>query len=291
MATPLAPQQDGARAFAYSEALVRDGDPDRFYASLFAPADKRPYLFALYAFSLEIARVREAVSEPMLGDIRLQWWRDALQGEARGDVRANPVAAALDDTIVRFRLPRSALVSLIDARIFDLYDDPMPTVADLEGYCGETSSVLIRLASIVLADGADPGAADAAGHAGVAYGVTGLLRAFPWHARRGQIYIPGAVLGRHGVTREHIVSGRGGSGLVSALAEMREATRDHMERVRKLRATIPPAVAPAFLPVALVPAYLREMERRGYDPFRTVIDLPRWRKLWMIWRTARRAII
>jgi phytoene synthase len=288
MASPPAPAQTVAWAYAHCEALVRDGDPDRFFASLYAPADKRSHLFALYAFSLEMARVREAVSEPMLGDIRLQWWRDTLQGEARGDVRANPVAAALDDTIVRFRLPRAALVDLIDARVFDLYDDPMPTMADLEGYCGETSSVLIRLAGLVLAGGADPGGADAAGHAGVAYGLTGLLRSFPWHARRGQMYIPGDVLARHGLTRDDIVSGRGGPGLVAALGEMREAARDHLERARKLRATVPPALAPAFLLVALVPAYLRQMERRGYDPFRTVLDLPRWRKLWILWRAARR---
>src|SRR5215207_11715913 len=101
--------QDSSSAAAHCEALVRAADPDRYFAALFAPADKRPHLFALYAFSLEIARVREAVSDPMLGDIRLQWWRDALQGEARGDVRANPVAAALDETVVRFRLPRAAL--------------------------------------------------------------------------------------------------------------------------------------------------------------------------------------
>jgi 15-cis-phytoene synthase len=276
-------------AWAYSacEALVRDNDPDRYFATLFAPADKRPHIFALYAFNLEVARVREAVSEPMPGELRLQWWRDALQGEARGDVRANPVAAALDDTIVRVRLPRSALVDLVDARVFDLYDDPMPTRADLEGYCGETSSVLIRLASLILAEGADPGAADAAGHAGVAYAITGLLRAFPWHARRGQAYVPGDVLARHGVTRDDIASGRGGPGLPSALAEMREAARDHLERARRLRGAIPPAIAPAFLPAALVPAYLKAMERRDYDPFRTIVDLPRWRKLASLWRAAR----
>ena len=275
-------------AYSACESLVRESDPDRYFAALFAPADKRPHLFALYAFSLEIARVREAVSDPMLGDIRLQWWRDALQGEARGDVRANPVAAALDETIVRFRLPRAAFVDLIDTRVFDLYDDPMPTLADLEGYCGETSSVLIRLASLVLAEGADPGAADAAGHAGVAYAITGLLRAFPWHARRGQVYIPADVLAGHGVTRDDIVSGRGGPGLISGLAEMRSKARDHLQRARRLRATIPPAIAPAFLPAALVPAYLRAMEGGGYDPFRTIIDLPRWRKLAILWWTSRR---
>src|SRR5919112_3083154 len=151
--------------FAHCEALAREADPDRYWASLFAPADKRPHLYALYAFNFEIARVREAVREALPGEIRLQWWRDALQGEARGDLRANPVAAALDETIVRFRLPRPALVDLIDARVFDLYDDPMPTLTDLEGYCGETSSSLIRLASIVLIDG-EPGPPDAAGPGG-----------------------------------------------------------------------------------------------------------------------------
>ncbi|NIX77254.1 phytoene/squalene synthase family protein [Microvirga terricola] len=270
-------------AYSHCEGLVRDLDPDRYWASLFAPAEKRGHLHALYAFSIEIARVREAVREALVGEIRLQWWRDALQGEMRGDVRANPVAAALDDTIVKFRLPRQALVNLIDARIFDLYDDPMPSLNDLEGYCGETSSVLIQLASMILADGADPGSADAAGHAGVAYAITGLLRAFPWHARQGQIYIPAEILARHGVVRDDIVAGRGGPGLDQALADMRAVARRHVQQARELRSTISPQVSPAFQGLALVGPYLKAMERRGYDPFHTEIELPRWRKIWALW--------
>jgi phytoene synthase len=269
--------------FEHCEALVRDGDPDRYWASLFAPADKHPYLFALYAFSFEIARVRDSVREAMLGEIRLQWWRDALQGEARGDVRANPVAAALDDTIVAFRLPRQALVDLVDARVLDLYDDPIPTLNDLEGYCGETSSSLIRLASIVLAEG-DPGSADPAGHAGVAYALTGLLRAFPWHARRGQVYLPQDILARHGVVRDDVVSGRGGPGLRSAMADLRAVARKHLEHVQTLRSTIPPPTLPAYRALSLVEPYLREMERRNYDPFQTIVDLPPWRRVWALWR-------
>ena len=275
---------DANFAFAHCESLVREGDPDRFWATLFAPVDRRPFIYALYAFNFEVARVRDSVREPMVGEIRLQWWRDALQGEARGDVRANPVAAALDDTIVRFRLPRQALVDLIDARVFDLYDDAMPSLNDLEGYCGETSSRLIQLASMILADGQDPGAADAAGHAGVAYAITGLLRAFPWHARRGQIYIPKDVLTRHGVVREDIVTGRGGPGLAAALADMRAIDRRHLDQARQLRATVPAGLRPAFRPLALVEPYLGQMERSGYDPFRTPVALPQWRRLWALWR-------
>ncbi len=270
--------------FAHCEALVRETDPDRYWASLLAPEEKRPYLHALHAFNFEIARVRESVREPMLGEIRLQWWRDALQGEARGDVRANPVAAALDDTIVKFRLPRQALVDLIDARMFDLYDDPMPSLNDLEGYSGETSSSLIQFSSIILADGKDPGTADAAGHAGVAYAITGLLRALPLHARQGQLYMPADILARHGVVRDDIVTGRGGPGLKGALADMRAIARRHLDQARKLRATVPPAAEPAFRPLALVEPYLKVMEKSDYDPLHTLVDLPQWRKIWALWR-------
>jgi len=269
--------------FEHCEALVRDGDPDRYWATLFAPPAKRPFLFALYAFSFEIARVRDSVREAMIGEIRLQWWRDALQGETRGDVRANPVAAALDDAIVTFRLPRQALVDLVEARVFDLYEDPMPSLNDLEGYCGETSSSLIRLASIILAD-ADPGSPDAAGHAGVAYAITGLLRAFPWHVRRGQVFLPQDLLAGHGVVRDDLVSGRGGPGLVSALADLRAVARRHLAQIRTLRSTIIPPAGPAYRPLALVEPYLRRMERPDYDPFRTVVELPPWRRIWALWR-------
>ena len=94
-----------AEAQAHCASLVRQSDPDRYYATLFAPTEKRPHLFALYAFSGEIARVRETISGPMPGEIRLQWWRDVLSGEARGNVSAHPVAVALLAGIEPFRLP------------------------------------------------------------------------------------------------------------------------------------------------------------------------------------------
>src|SRR3954462_285606 len=108
------------QAFAHCEALVRAADRDRFLATLFAPRERRAALFALYAFNIEIARVREVVRDPLAGEIRLQWWSDALGGEARGDAEANPVAGALIATAARHRLPVQCLKSLIAARRFDL---------------------------------------------------------------------------------------------------------------------------------------------------------------------------
>jgi phytoene synthase len=102
------------------------------------------------------------------------------------------------------------------------------------------------------------------------------------------VFLPMQVFERHGVTRDDLTAGRGGPGLLAALAELRAIARDHLRRARALRATVPPAIVPAFLPVALVEPYLRRMEGRGYDPFRTVVDLPQWKKQWLLWRAARR---
>ncbi|HVB90439.1 MAG TPA: phytoene/squalene synthase family protein [Beijerinckiaceae bacterium] len=272
-----------ARDDAHCEDLVRRGDYDRWLTSLFAPAEKRPRLLSLYAFNLEIARVRDLISEPRLGEIRMQWWRDALEGEPSGESMAHPVAAGLFETIARFNLPRKPFVDLIAARAFDLWDDPMPTLSDLEGYCGETSSSLMRLASLVLADGADPGGADATGHAGVAYATTGILRALPWHTARGQIYIPGDVLARYGVAVADLRERKTTPALHEALGELRMRARDHLAKARSCLDQMAQPARPALAPLALVEPYLRVMERRGYDPFATAIDLPSWRKVMAVW--------
>lgn len=208
MTSVAEPGQDCRTDSGRVAAFLREADHDRYLATLFAPAERRDALIALYAFNAEIARVREIVSDALPGEMRYQWWREVLHGDGRGDVSAHPVAAALLDVVRLHRLPLQSLENLIDARTFDLYDDPMPSLTEFEGYCGETSSALIRLASLVLADGQDPGGAEAAGHAGVAYAVAGLLRALPWHASRGQVYVPQDVLERHGVSPRQIVEGQ-----------------------------------------------------------------------------------
>ena len=98
-----------------------------FIASLFAPAEHRDALYALYAFNVEIARVREVAREALPGEIRLQWWSEVSAGERGEEARANPVAAALLATIERYRLATDKLTDLIEAHRFDLYDDPMAT--------------------------------------------------------------------------------------------------------------------------------------------------------------------
>src|SRR5690348_8145231 len=114
-----------------AETLRRD-DRDRFLAALFAPADRRDAVIALYAFNYEIAKTREVVSEALLGRIRLQWWREAIE-EAYGGVgvRAHEVMTPLAAAIREYRLGREHFDAMVDAREFDLADDPPATIAGL----------------------------------------------------------------------------------------------------------------------------------------------------------------
>jgi len=281
---PKPPMPD---AFAHCEELVRAADKDRFLASLFAPERRRGALFALYAFNVEVARVRELVHNPAAGEIRLQWWRDALERPGAGEARANPVAAAFLDTIVRFRLPLQSVMDLIEARSFDLYNDPMPTLAALEGYAAKTSAVLLEFAAQIL-DGRQGDVAMAAHDGGIAFALAGLLRAFPLHASRGQIYLPLDIAKRHDVKPEDILAGRGSAALDATLAELRGIVRTRYEDYRGVASALPSSVAPAFLPIALVPLYLKRLERARRQPFRPV-EVSQWRRQWTLWRAARRA--
>jgi 15-cis-phytoene synthase len=270
--------------YATCDALLKRDDRDRWLASLFAPASLRPHLHALYAFSLEIARVRQLVSEPALSEMRFQYWREVLAGEDGG--AANPIAAALLDTIQRFDLPRDPFIALIDARLFDLYDAPMPNIAALEAYAKATAGTLFQLATSIL----DPAAKvnEAAEHAGIAYAVIGLLRALPWHLAARQGYIPLDILAAHGLMPEDLRAGRDKPALLAALGDMRRLARRHLRAFAGLLGPRDNA-ALAFLSVALCEPYLREMEKPGYTPLASHIALPEWRRLWLLWRAARKA--
>jgi len=263
---------------AYCAKLVREADRDRYLATLFAAAEHRGALFALYAFNTELSRVREAARQPLAGEIRLKWWSEVLGGERREEARASPIADALIGTVERYRLPMPAFVDLIEARRFDLYDEPMANIAELDDYLRKTSSAVIALAARIL--GTD--AAAAADPAGIAYGILGLLRAFAHHAAQGRLYLPIELLERHQVSREDALAAR--PSVQAALAELRMLARRRLAAARERIAALPAQALPAFLPVALVRPQLDRLERS--DPFAPA-ELSPWRRQWLIWRAAR----
>jgi phytoene synthase len=271
-------------AFAHCAALVRSADRDRFLASLFAPAERRGALHAVYAFNIEIARVREAAREPLPGEIRLQWWREVIGGERAGEASANPVAAALVAVIELHQLPAATIGELIEARRFDLYDEPMARLADLEDYGRKTSAALLALAAQILDGGELQQIQAAAEPAGIAQAIAGLLQALPDHAAQRQLYVPTEMLDRHGVGPNDVFARQSSAGVKGALTELREVVRAHLGAADRQVQTLPEAALPAFLPVALTRPILGRLERG--DPFEPG-DLPPWRRQWLIWRAAR----
>ena len=266
--------------FAYCAELVRAADRDRYLATLFAPAQQRGALHALYAFNVEIARVREVARQPLAGEIRLQWWTDVLRGERTEEANANPVAAGLLAIIEQYGLAADRLIDLIDARRFDLYDEPMAALADLEIYTSRTSSALFALAVQVLAGSGYDAVTTPAGRA---YAIAAVLRGFPLHAARHQLYVPGELLERHQVNTEDIFAGRVSAGLATVLAELRALALGQLEAVHERIAELPAQALPVLLPVATVRPALRRLERsEAFSP----ADLPPWRRQWLIWRAA-----
>jgi len=266
---------------------VRRVDPPRYFSALFAPKEKRGFLFALYAFNHEIARVGESVREPMMGEIRLQWWRETIEAARAGNPRNHDVALALAEVFASVDLPQNLFDAMIDARSFDIHPDTFTDYAALEAYADATSGSLMKLAARVLVAG---DAHDAqAREAGIAYALAGLLRAIPFHASRNKIYLPMDLLKAIDLSPEEIFAGRGGDKLKAVIRQVALKAKEKLNAARALGK--PGKALPAFLPASLVPLYLKRVTKSRFDPFRDPADVATHRLQWALLSAATRGRI
>lgn len=170
----------------YTGSLVRQHDPERFFLTLLAPAAVRPALWAVLAFNYEVAKTREVVSEPTLGFIRLQWWRDALTSLYAGNnPPAHEILEPLSAAIRTYDLPFDLFDAVLTGREFDLEDKIPATVVEMKDYISSTATPLVKLMLKICGESLD-GAAPIA----MAYGIAGLMRAIPFHAQQGRCFVP-----------------------------------------------------------------------------------------------------
>jgi phytoene synthase len=269
---------------AFCAEQVRTHDFERYASTLFVDADTRRALLALYAFNVEISRVREQVSQPLPGEIRLQWWTDMLAGAGHGGVEGNPVAAELLRAIRTCGLPVERLSRLIDEHQFDLYNDPMPSMAALEAYIYDTSSALFALGMQIL--GQSEATDHLARHAGFTQGLVRVIAALPVDAARRQLFVPLQLLESHGSGTEEVFAGKETPQLRAALDQLIGEARTHLKTAFELLASAPPEVRPLFLPLALVRRDLKRMSRADCDLFMPRAT-SRLRTLWTLWRASR----
>jgi phytoene synthase len=274
-----------ADAAGHCADLVRTHDFARYASALFVPASERRALLALYAFNVEVCRVPAQVSQPLPGEIRLQWWTDTLAGKDHGGVEGNPIAAELLLAIRSHHLPVERLSRLIEEHQFDLYNDPMPTMAALEGYINDTSSAVFSLAAMVMGPPSSE-VEHLARHAGLAQGLVQVMASLPLDASQRRLFVPLQVLARHGCDSEDVFAGKETPKLRAALDEMFGEARAHLSTAHALLASVPSQVRPAFLPLRQVQRDLALLSRADNDPFvlRSPSRLP---TLWALWRASR----
>ena len=253
-------------ALSHCAAAVREHDPDRYLATLFAPAEAREALFALYAFDHEIARVRRVISEPMVGLVRLQWWREALDAIAAEMPPAHPVVEAVHAGWRRFAPVRPRLEATIDAHERDLGAAAPADLAELERRLAASSGE-VSLGAMDLLGVRDEPARAAARHLGVALGLVRLLQSLPSDLRRGRVAaLPGAFLAGHGIDPEHLNQAAGAQALRPVIAELAARAREHLHEARRHRDRVPRHALAALLPAPLLDAYLRRLARARFDP-------------------------
>ena len=273
------------KALSPVASLLRRHDRDRYLSALFAPGERREALMALYAFNYEVARTRELVTEPMLGQIRLQWWRESLDAAyAGGLVRRHEVVEPLTHAIRAHQLSRAHFDRLLDARVLDLEDAPPLTLGALEAYCEATSSRLLWLALEVLGVRDDKAATAAAREIGIAYATTGLLRAIPFHARARRQYIPAALAAETGLDPESLFALKPTPALAQAVEALADDARRRLSAARGHARTAGKRALPALLPGRIAERTLGRIARARYDVFDPGLAVPSpWQSLGLAW--------
>jgi phytoene synthase len=221
------------------DALIRRVDEDRWLASRFAPAPVRERLIAIYGVYYEIARIGETVSEATLGQIRLTWWREALEEIAEGRAgRAHPALTAYARAMAGVGMPHEAWDLLIDARRADVVFEPFAQWDDVEAYIEATAGNLMRLA--LSACGAYEQVRELREKAARAWGYVGLMRAQASWRARGRSMLPGKA---------------------GSLQDAFERAELAYAGARTIARSAPKIAFPAFGYVTLVPEYLRALKR------------------------------
>jgi 15-cis-phytoene synthase len=262
-------------------ALARAYEPERYLAATLATEPARSALLALAAFSADLRRITTTVKEPLLGEIRLQWWRDSLEAINKGGRCGAPHADAVGDAMHTYKLPFAMLVAMTEARAWDLYDDPMPDQASLEGYLVRTEGMPFELALRVLGVSAGD-ASRLAGPAGRIFGQTRLLAHLPAALAAGRLPIPATALEHHEIAPNALLNGTASPAVHNLVVAISTDIAMEFAALRPQIAVLSKPQRAALLPLATVAPYLKAINRRGRNPLRDIADLAPLARVWRI---------
>ncbi|WP_156851252.1 phytoene/squalene synthase family protein [Bartonella refiksaydamii] len=271
----------------YCLGILRATDRDRYISVLFAPKKKRRALAALYAFNVEVSRIRESVHDPLIGEIRLRWWYDSIANSKIPKNKNNPILSDLFTAMTLFNLPKTAFLRYCDAQILNLYQNPIADLYDLEFYCRETASIILQLSCQILDPDAAQDFTNVYEHGGIAQGLSGVLRLLSFMQSRYQYYLPDDMLKAIEVDRKDLDSNYVNDKQKCHIVEvMVELSREHYSKFYEHSSTLPRMLKPAFLPLAIIPASLQKAVQLGATIFQESATLPLIHRYWVITRAA-----
>jgi phytoene synthase len=256
---------------------------DFYLADLLLPQSCRAAITAIHAFHVEISNIALSVGEPIAAQMRMQWWVDVVSGQRPQEAAGHLVARSLLQLMQRHNLPPEPFIAKLDAHVFDLYHDPMGDRTMFEGYCGETRSCLFQWAGL-LAD-IEPGfdLSNASGHSGVATGTVHVLENMAHRHNQGKVHVPEDLLAAAGMTGDQFLASPGKQHKIVVLGLV-DLAREHTKNALESIAVLPVTGQPVFKPLALVPLYLKRIERDPLAVFAPRPPLSQIRCQWALWR-------
>ncbi|KAI0056570.1 hypothetical protein BV25DRAFT_1565467 [Artomyces pyxidatus] len=274
---------------AYCKAFVRKHDYESFLVSQFYPKAKQKGYFALKAFYVELSTIQDSVSNAMIGEMRMQFWRDAVKAMSDGRPPHHPIAIALHNASQAGNLAPYHLKRIVDARASELQAPAHLTVDSLTAHAESTSSTLIYLL-LALMQLSSETLSHAGSHLGVAQSISTLLRALPFHASKGRMVIPAEITAKHGVSQEDVFRrGPAAPGLDDAVFEFATVANDHIITARDMfkdtGGKVPRVAMPVFSAGIPVTTYLQRLEAVNFDVFHPSLQLRHWKLPWRVWRS------
>lgn len=270
-------------------AEVRRHDYDRYLCTLFAPRERRADLIVLLAFNLELARLRERVSEPVLGQIRLTWWHETIEDIFDGRPRQHPIAKSLARLVGDHGLTRQTFVEMIHSRTKEFDEDGFADINELELFAERTSGSLHRIGLEVLGV-KQAEAIEAARHVGLAWALVGFCRSVPYHSHLRRLYLPRDLLASANISPNSMTAMTDGLRLKPVIDAVDTLAMEHLTAARLLKPHVPQSALPVLLPAILAANYSRDLRRRDCDPFALPEEAnPTLRQLRLIWASWRKS--
>lgn len=269
-------------ALNFCKDTVRMRDYEGYLCVPFFPAELRNTQYAIRAFNVELASIRENVSKPEIGKMRMQFWKDTIDKVYAGHPPEQPIALALSEALKTSKLSSMWMKRIISERTSNLDDHQFMTIKDMENYSENTQSSLLYLQLESLGV-KDVNADHAISHIGKMIGISTFLRSLPFHVSQKRLVLPAEITAKYDISQENVFRGEI-DGMEDAVYDVATAAYDQLLTARSLLSQIPGEAFPALLAAVPHVKYLENLEKVNFNVFDVKLQKKDWKLPIIMWK-------